>query len=178
MPADPAGTGPGQQPAPLGLKGSYPVQQSPRPGQPQRPMAASGQTVALHEQDISHGDMPPGPPKQESQVNFAPKKQAVYPQPGIEANYPAAGARPMLPPGHSGMSLLTITTYLIAMSIPVAGLVLAIVWGMNPTPPDKSNLAKAMIVLNGLWSIIFIIFIYYVYSIISQVADISIKFGF
>ena len=163
--------------------GSLPVQQAPPAGRPaphghQHPMAASGQTVALYDTDKQ-----PGPPGSEPQVNFAPKKQAIYPQPGKEANYPPKPAAypavgPMPPLGHGGMSLAATILHLIVMSIPIAGIVLSIVWGMNSTPPDRSNLAKAMIVVNGIWSIITIIFLFSVYSIISQVADISIKFGF
>ena len=109
---------------------------------------------------------------------MAPKKQAVYPQPGMEVNYPAVGTRVIPPSGHGWMGAMTTTLHLIVMSIPLAGIVLSIVWGMNPTPPDRSNLAKAMIIFNGIWAVVFIIFIYYVYSILIQVADISIKFGF
>ena len=156
----------------------------PQPFPPQRPMAASGQTMALYDQD-----QPPSRPisKPDQRADFAPKKQAVYPQQNMNAQYPprptpyaAPGAPVMpMPSGEAPMGMVNYMVNLLIMSIPIAGLVLSVIWGVvNPTPPARSNLAKAMIAFNVIWGIIIIFFICQFYSILSQVADISVKFGF
>lgn len=65
--------------------------------------------------------------------------------------------------------------YLLLMSLPIAGLVISIIWSVKPIPALKSALPKAMIAFNVIWSMIFIAFLIFIYSVISQVANISVN---
>jgi len=84
-----------------------------------------------------------------------------------------------MPPKAAGRTgMITYLLYLIATSIPVVGLIVSIIWGVTPDPPDRSNLGKAMIVFNIIWMIVIVFFLYQFYTILSSIADIKIEFGF
>ena len=165
-----------------------PQYQPPLPGKPQQAYQ-SDRTVALYDQDMPSPQPPPQgqatPPG--SQVGFAPKRQAVYPQQqSVNAGYqpgPAPSAQPAAVPGYppkaaAGMSMNDYLINLLIMSIPFVGLIISILWGLTPEQPDRSNLAKAMIVFNAIWMVLIGIMLIVFYNTLSSVADVKIEIGF
>ena len=177
-----------------------------QPGRP--PVSQSDRTVALYGQDVAPGAPPrqgaapaQGAAAPRDQVGFAPKKQAVYPQQSAGSQYPSGPAQapapqyappaqpyagpapypaapPAFPPQAGKMDMTQYLINLLIMSIPFAGLVISILWGMTPEPPDKSNLAKAMIVFNAIWMVVFLIIFIVFFNTLSKVADVKVEFGF
>ena len=158
---------------------SFPNDPPARPSPPvgQRPQASSQQTMALYDKDI---DYTPPPTRPNTPQAFAPKPQAVYPQQNNNAAYPppyypSRGPdltnRSMTAPEGLPMTLI----YLLVMSIPVFGLIPAIMWGTKKDSGYRGVIAIAMIIVNAIWSVIAIICIYQFFSILSQFADVSFK---
>lgn len=94
-----------------------------------------------------------------------PQPVPAQPPPGIVTHEPGSG---------KALSMLGYLGYLLVMSLPVAGLVLAIIWGVKPAPAARSNLAKAMIVYNVVGFLIIVIFMVMLHALLSQVVNISV----
>ena len=153
---------------------------------PAPPLKASGQTIALYDQDYDQAaparpqqasPAPPFVPKSQQEV-FAPKPQAVYP-PQASPTYPPASSRPaypVTPPAKSaGSDSLIVTLGLLLLaSIPILGLIPAIIFGFKQDAGYRGVLMKAMIAVNLVWTIVLGILFYQFYAILSQVADVNI----
>ena len=60
------------------------------------------------------------------------------------------------------------------MSIPLIGLIPAIIFGLKPEKSARTGNAKAMIIVNVVLTVVFALIIFYFYSIISQLATVNI----
>ena len=160
-----------------------------------RPKGSVQQTMALYDQDYDSPPQagqqaftppqPPQPPQQAftpkpQQQVYTPKPQAVYPpQQGGGAHYPppqypSPGVYPAASGAQTDDSLIFTIGMLLVMSIPVLGLIPAIICIQKQDTGYRRTLAISMIIVNVIWTVIWIVTFFQFYNILSQVSDISI----
>jgi len=110
-----------------------------------------------------------------AQQTGAPAAQMAMPR-----HYPDQGVYPPSPAftlEAKSITMLGYLGYLFVMSIPVMGLVMAIVLGFKSPKANTRNLARAMIFFNVVWLIVFVAFALTAYSAMSQLSEI-VDFNF
>lgn len=78
------------------------------------------------------------------------------------------------PESRAGAELIGMFGYigwLILMSLPLVGLIVSIIMGVNKTPTNRRNLARAMLVFNIIGIISAVVSAIYAYSIYTQLAE-------